>query len=152
MPTNFYGPHDTFDLETSHVIPSLINRLHNAKLRKSESLLFWGDGTPMREFLHVQDLVKACMMLIEEYDSEVPINIGSGHEIAIGELAKLIAEVVGFDGKLEFGTDTLNGTPRKFLDSKLIFDMGWRPQIGLKNGLELTYDWFIKNSEGGLRI
>jgi GDP-L-fucose synthase len=151
MPTNLYGPYDNFDLETSHVIPSLIRRFHNAKTSNSKRLSLWGDGTPMREFLHVTDLAKACMMLIEKYDSDVPINVGSGYEISIGELAKLVAEVVGFKGEVVFETDRLNGTPRKFLNSKLIFDMDWSPRVDLKSGLESTYDWFLENVEGGLK-
>ena len=151
MPTNLYGPHDNFDLETSHVIPSLIRRFHNAKTSNSKRLSLWGDGTPMREFLHVTDLAQACMMLLEKYDSDVPINVGSGYEISIGELAKLVAEVVGFKGEVVFETDRLNGTPRKFLNSKLIFDMDWSPRVDLKSGLESTYDWFLENVEGGLK-
>jgi len=151
MPTNLYGPHDNFDLETSHVIPSLIHRLHDAKIKNSKSLTIWGDGTPMREFLHVSDLAHACMMLIEEYDSEVPINVGSGYEVSIGELARLVAQVVGFNGKLDFDTDKLNGTPRKFLNSDMIFDMGWSPKVDLKEGLKSTYDWFIQNTKGVVR-
>jgi GDP-L-fucose synthase len=151
MPTNLYGPYDNFDLETSHVIPSLIRRFHDAKTNNSKSLSLWGDGTPMREFLHVTDLAKACMMLIEKYDSDVPINVGSGYEISIRELAKLVAEVVGFNGEVVFETDRLNGTPRKFLNSKLIFDMDWSPSVDLKSGLESTYDWFLENVEGGLK-
>ncbi len=148
MPTNLYGPHDNFDLETSHVIPSLIHRLHDAKIKNSKSVRLWGDGTPMREFLHVSDLARASMMLIEEYDSEVPINVGSGFEVSIGELARLVAQVVGFNGKLDFDTDKLNGTPRKFLNSDMIFDMGWSPKVDLKEGLESTYDWFIQSTKG----
>ena len=151
MPTNLYGPHDNFDLETSHVIPSLIRRFHDAKTNNSKSLSLWGDGTPMREFLHVTDLAKACMMLIEKYDSDVPINVGSGYEISIRELAKLVAEVVGFNGEVVFETDRLNGTPRKFLNSKLIFDLDWSPSVDLKSGLESTYDWFLENVERGLK-
>jgi GDP-L-fucose synthase len=151
MPTNLYGPHDNFDLETSHVIPSLIHRLHDAKIKNIKSLTLWGDGTPMREFLHVSDLAHACMMLIEEYDSEVPINVGSGYEVSIGELARLVAQIVGFNGKLDFDTDKLNGTPRKILNSDLIFEMGWSPKVDLKEGLESTYDWFIQNTKGVLR-
>jgi GDP-L-fucose synthase len=151
MPTNLYGPYDNFDLETSHVIPSLIRRFHDAKTNNSKSLSLWGDGTPMREFLHVTDLAKACMMLIEKYDSDVPINVGSGYEISIRELAKLVAEVVGFNGEVVFETDRLNGTPRKFLNSKLIFDMDWSPSVDLKSGLESTYDWFLENVERGLK-
>lgn len=151
MPTNLYGPYDNFDLETSHVIPSLIRRFHDAKTNNSKSLSLWGDGTPMREFLHVTDLAKACLMLIEKYDSDVPINVGSGYEISIRELAKLVAEVVGYNGEVVFETDRLNGTPRKFLNSKLIFDMDWSPSIDLKSGLESTYDWFLENVERGLK-
>ena len=135
MPTNLYGPGDNFDFETSHVLPALIAKFHDAKYRKMNSVMLWGDGTPLREFLHVHDLAKACEILIKEYDYESPINIGSGQEISIHELAKIIAKTVGYGGKIEFDQSKPNGTPRKALQNNRISRLGWKPEINLPDGI-----------------
>lgn len=145
MPTNLYGPRDNFDLESAHVLPALIHRFHNAKLDGSPTVRIWGDGTPLREFLHVNDLANACLMLLDKYDDSVAINIGSGEEISILDLASRIASIVGFNGEITFNTSQPNGTPRKLLDSTRIKQLGWRPQVGLEEGLASTYDWFLTN-------
>ena len=143
MPTNLYGPRDNFNLNTAHVLPALLHRFHNAKIANSPEVKIWGDGTALREFLHVEDLARACLLLIDDYDSPTAINIGSGEEVSIRDLAKLISKIVGFQGELTFDSNLPNGTPRKFLDSSLISQIGWKPQISLENGISLTYDWFI---------
>jgi len=120
-----------------------LHRFHNAKVANTPEVSIWGDGTAMREFLHVEDLARACMLLLDTYNSSIAINIGSGKEISIRNLAKLIAEIVGFQGELIFNTNVPNGTPRKFLDSSRISELGWKPQIDLEHGISLTYDWFI---------
>jgi GDP-L-fucose synthase len=143
MPTNLYGPRDNFDVETAHVLPALINRFHKAKINSSNFVEIWGDGTPLREFLHVNDLAKACVMLLDKYDNPVAINIGSGQEISIGNLASLVSEIVGFRGDIKFNTNRPNGTQRKLLDSSRISKLGWNPQVSLKDGIASTYDWFL---------
>ena len=145
MPTNLYGPRDNFNLETAHVLPALIHRFHNSKNISAPEVEIWGDGTPLREFLHVHDLARACLMLLNDYDDSVAINIGSGQEISIAKLAILVAKVVGFNGRIVFNTDRPNGTPRKLLDSAKISKLGWKPKIGLEDGIALTYDWFLKH-------
>ena len=143
MPTNLYGPRDNFDPETAHVLPALLHRFHNAKITNSPEVKIWGDGTALREFLHVEDLARACLLLIDTYDSSTAINIGSGEEVSIRDLAIVISKIVGFQGELTFDLNLPNGTPRKILDSSLISKLGWKPQITLENGISLTYDWFI---------
>ena len=145
MPTNLYGPRDNFDLETAHVLPALINRFHNAKLKSSKFVEIWGDGTPLREFLHVNDLAKACLILLDKYENSVAINIGSGQEISIGKLALLVSKIVGFTGDVKFNPNRPNGTHRKLLDSTRILELGWKPTINLEDGISLTYDWFLAN-------
>lgn len=145
MPTNLYGPRDNFDLETAHVLPALINRFHNAKMNSSKFVEIWGDGTPLREFLHVNDLAKACLILLDKYENSVAINIGSGQEISIGKLAWLVSNIVGFTGDVKFNTNRPNGTHRKFLDSARISELGWTPTVKLEDGISLTYDWFLAN-------
>ena len=147
MPTNLYGPRDNFDLNNAHVLPALINRMHFAKNQNLPSITLWGDGTALREFLHVQDLARACLLLLNGYDSAVPINIGSGHEISILNLAKLIAEVVGYRGIILFENNEMNGTPRKLLDSTILLNKGWKPRVALREGVASTYEWFLENSE-----
>ena len=149
MPTNLYGPRDNFDLNSAHVLPALIHRFHDAKIYSKDAVAIWGDGTPLREFLYVEDLARACLLLIEKYDDSIAINVGSGQEISIGDLAKLIAKVVGFSGNISFDTSRPNGTPRKLLDSSRITQMGWKPQVSLEDGIRATYDWFLANSEKG---
>lgn len=145
MPTNLYGPRDNFDLSTAHVLPALIRRIHDAKVNNASQVLIWGDGTPLREFLHVEDLARACLMLLQNYDKSVSINIGSGYEISIIDLARLISDIIGFRGAIECSNDLPNGTPRKLLDSTLVNELGWKPQVNLKDGIASTYDWFLAN-------
>jgi GDP-L-fucose synthase len=147
MPTNLYGPRDNFELATAHVLPALIHRIHKAKLRNEEKVEIWGDGTPLREFLHVSDLARACLLLLEKYDDGEAINIGSGQEITIGKLAILIANVIGFNGELSFNSDLPNGTPRKLLNSSKILNLGWKPTIELEAGISSTYEWFLRNKK-----
>src|SRR6266498_2035661 len=145
MPTNLYGPNDNFDLETSHVLAALLRKAHEAKTRKDSELILWGSGKPRREFLHVNDLASACLLLLENYDSPEIINVGYGEDISIRELAELICDVVGFDGELAWDTTMPDGTPRKLLDITKLGDLGWRPTIPLRDGVAQTYDWFLAN-------
>lgn len=151
MPTNLYGPGDNFDLETSHVVPALIRKFHEAKEAGRKEVVVWGTGNPRREFLHVDDLADAALFLMERYDSEEIINVGVGEDISIRELAGLIAEVVGFEGEIVYDTTKPDGTPRKLLDVSRLFAMGWRPKISLREGLASTYRWFLANvaAKGG---
>lgn len=149
MPTNLYGPRDNFNLETSHVLPALIHRFHNAKVNGDRSVEVWGNGTPLREFLYVDDLARACMELLLNYDDSAAINIGSGQEISIKNLALLISEVVDFRGEITFNTEHPNGTPRKLLDNGRISKLGWIPQVNLADGIALTYDWFLAHYKNG---
>lgn len=146
MPANLYGPGDNFDLDRSHVLPALLRKAHEAQQAGASALEVWGSGTPQREFLHVDDLAAACRFLLENYDSPEIINVGSGDEVSIRELAELICEVVGFTGKLVFDPTKPDGTPRKLLDSAKLFAMGWRPQIPLREGIANTYRWFRENA------
>ena len=143
MPTNLYGPRDNFNLKTAHVLPALIHRFHNAKVDGASEVEIWGDGTPLREFLHVEDLARACLMLLDKYDNSVAINIGSGQELSIKSLATLISRVVGFSGEFTFNPERPNGTPRKFLDNTRISEFGWKPQVELEQGIASTYAWFL---------
>ena len=149
MPTNLYGPRDNFDLETAHVLPALIHRFHNAKVKEISEVTIWGDGTPLREFLHVEDLASACLMLLDKYDGSIATNIGCGQESSIFELAQSIATVVGFEGAIVFDKTKPNGTPRKLLDSHFLNNLGWKSQIDLKDGLTSTYAWFLNNKAKG---
>jgi GDP-L-fucose synthase len=143
MPTNLYGPNDNFDLHSSHVLPALIRKAHEAKEGGEDKLVVWGTGTPRREFLHVNDLADACLFLLERYDSPEIINVGCGEDITIRELAEMVLEVVGFKGSLVFDSTKPDGTPRKLLDVSLLFGMGWRPKIGLREGIRDAYQWFV---------
>ena len=145
MPTNLYGPNDNFDLETSHVLAALLRKAHEAKTRKDRKLTVWGSGNPRREFLHVDDLASACLLLLEKYDSSEIINVGCGEEISIRELAELICEVVGFDGDLAWDATKPDGTPRKLLDVSKLRALGWKPSIPLRDGIARTYEWFLAN-------
>jgi GDP-L-fucose synthase len=145
MPTNLYGPNDNFDLETSHVLAALLRKAHEAKTRKDRELIVWGSGKPRREFLHVDDLAAACVLLLKEYDSPEIINIGCGEDISIRELAELICDVVGFDGELSWDTTKPDGTPRKLLDVTKLRALGWKPSIPLRDGITQTYAWFLAN-------
>jgi GDP-L-fucose synthase len=145
MPTNLYGPNDNFDLETSHVLAALMRKAHEAKTRKDRELIVWGSGESRREFLHADDLASACLLLLEKYNSPEIINVGSGEDISIRELAELICDVVGFDGKLTWDANQLEGTPRKLLDVTKLRALGWKPSIPLRDGIVQTYEWFLAN-------
>ncbi|PIJ63071.1 GDP-L-fucose synthase [Mesotoga sp. H07.pep.5.3] len=144
MPTNLYGPNDNFDLNTSHVLPALIRKFHEAKVNNAPYVEIWGTGTPRREFLYVDDLADACLFLMKNYSGNDFFNVGTGEDVTIRELAELIGEVVGYKGELKFDTSKPDGTPRKLLDVTRIHEAGWRHRIGLKKGLEKTYEWFSK--------
>lgn len=139
MPTNLYGPNDNFDPETSHVLPALLRKIHEAKVAGWPSVSLWGTGSPLREFLHVDDLADACVFIVKHYNDHRPINIGTGREISIRDLARLVAQVVGYAGELRFDTTKPDGTPRKLVDSTRLRAMGWRPVIGLEEGLRDLY-------------
>ena len=145
MPTNLYGPNDNFSEMDSHVIPGLICRMHNSKISNDASFSVWGTGTPKREFLFVDDLSNAIKFLIENGIDEGIYNIGSGSEISIGDLVIVLAKVINYDGKIEFDTKYPDGNPRKAIDSSKINNLGWKPDIDIKNGLNITYDWYINN-------
>jgi GDP-L-fucose synthase len=143
MPTNLYGPGDNFDLTTSHVLPAMIRRFHEAKVANAPTVTLWGTGTPMREFLHVDDLAAACLALLENYDDPSPVNVGVGHDLTIAELAAAVAEAVGWQGELVWDTTKPDGTPRKLLNIDRISALGWKPQVELGDGLSRTYAWFL---------
>jgi len=145
MPTNLYGPNDSFDLETSHVLPALLRKAHDAKTRNENKLIVWGTGKPRREFLHVDDLASACLLLLEKYDSPEIVNIGYGEDITVRELAELICDVVGFNGELVWDATKPDGTPRKLLDITKIRALSWQPTIPLRQGIAQTYEWFLAN-------
>jgi GDP-L-fucose synthase len=145
MPTNLYGPNDNFDLETSHVLAALLRKAHEAKTRRDRRLMVWGSGKPRREFLHVDDLASACLLLLEKYDSSEIINVGCGEDISIRELAELICDVVGFNGEIACDTTKPDGTPRKLLDVTKLRALGWEPSILLRDGIGRTYEWFLAN-------
>jgi GDP-L-fucose synthase len=142
MPTNLYGPGDNFDLQNSHVLPALIRRFHEAKLRGEETLSIWGTGTPRREFLHVDDLADAVVYLLKNYDDEAIVNVGWGEDVTIRELAELVMAASGYQGRLVFDSSKPDGTPRKLLDTARLTALGWRPKIPLKAGIASTYAWF----------
>jgi GDP-L-fucose synthase len=146
QPTNLYGPGDTYDLQASHVIPALIAKTHKAKTTGAKEVEIWGTGQPRREFLHVDDLADALVFLMERYSDESHVNIGSGEDVTIAELARLIGEVVGFAGQLRYATDRPDGAPRKLLDVGLMDRLGWRPRIRLREGLADAYRWFVENA------
>jgi GDP-L-fucose synthase len=141
MPTNLYGTNDNFDLETSHVLPAMIAKFHNA-MKTNESVSLWGDGSAMREFLHVDDLAEACCMCMQKYDEAEHINVGTGEDVRIWELANIISSVVGFSGEILWDFTKPNGTPRKVLNVDKIKSLGWKPEINLRDGIEMTYDWY----------
>ena len=142
MPTNLYGPGDTFDLETAHVLPALIRRFHEASLAGAPSVTLWGTGSPRREFLHVDDLAAACLRLLDVYDEDEHINVGVGDDVTIAELAALVADIVGYSGEVEWDAAKPDGTPRKLLDISRISALGWEPQIGLAEGIGSTYEMY----------
>jgi GDP-L-fucose synthase len=145
MPTNLYGPNDNFDLTSSHVLPALLRKVHEAKAAGTRELVVWGTGKPRREFLHVDDMADACVFLLQNYDSPEIINVGWGEDISIRELAELICDVVGFDGELTFDASKPDGTPRKLLDVSKLNALGWRAKISLREGIARTYEWFRQN-------
>jgi GDP-L-fucose synthase len=153
MPANLYGPRDNFDPEASHVIPGMIGKFHHALETGAAAVPLWGTGSPLREWLYVEDLADALFLLLEKYDGEEILNIGSGEETTIRELAERVAEVVGYSGRLEWDTTKPDGTPRKALESSRLFALGWRPQVQLREGLQRTYAWYLHtviNGKGGL--
>lgn len=142
MPTNLYGRGDNFDLATAHVLPALIRRFHEAKARRDPVVTLWGTGAPRREFLHVDDLARACELLLDRYDDAAPINVGVGHDLSIAELAAVVAKVVGYRGSVAFDPSKPDGTPRKLLDVSRLEALGFRPAIGLAEGIRDTYEWY----------
>jgi GDP-L-fucose synthase len=145
MPTNLYGPNDNFDLMGSHVLPALIRKFHEGKVENKESVEVWGSGKPYREFLYIDDLADACCYLMQNYDDESVINIGSGQEISIKDLAELIKDIVGYEGDLIFDDSKPDGTPRKFCDVTKLNNLGWKSKTSLEKGIEETYAWYINN-------
>ena len=145
MPTNLYGPNDNFDLKNSHVLPALIRKFHEAKVNNSEVVEVWGTGTPLREFLYVDDMADACVFLMENYDGEQHVNIGTGEEVSIRKLAETVKEVVGFKGELVFNTDMPDGTPRKLTTVDKLHCLGWKHKVSLNEGIKLAYNWFLEN-------
>ncbi|MFI5901563.1 GDP-L-fucose synthase family protein [Streptomyces cyaneofuscatus] len=143
MPTNLYGPGDNFDLETSHVLPALIRRFHEAQRDGAPEVTLWGSGSPRREFLHVDDLAAACVTLLEAYDGDAPVNIGCGEDLTIRELAATIVEVTGYQGRIGWDTSKPDGTPRKLLDVSRLTSLGFKPQIPLRDGIARTYAWWL---------
>ena len=146
MPTNLYGPRDNFDLQSSHVLPAFIRRFHEAKVSGAPTVTVWGTGSPRREFLHVDDLARACMLLLESYDEAQTINVGLGDDMPIRELAETVADVIGFEGTIEWDSAKPDGMPRKLLDTSRINALGWQPRIGLREGVASTYAWYLENA------
>ena len=140
MPTNLYGPNDNYDLNNSHVLPALIRKMHEAKTSGAAQVEIWGSGTPLREFLHVDDLAAACLFLMQNYNEELFVNVGYGEDVSIRELANLVKEAVGFEGELMFNTEKPDGTPKKLMDSGRILSLGWKPKIGLDEGIKSVYN------------
>ncbi|HBA04105.1 MAG TPA: GDP-fucose synthetase, partial [Clostridium sp.] len=145
MPTNLYGPYDNFDLKSSHVLPALIRKFHEAKEEGKPSVEVWGTGTPLREFLHVDDMADACIFLMENYNGEEHVNIGTGEEVSIKQLAETVKEIIGYKGQLLFNSDKPDGTPRKLTDITKLHELGWKHSINLKEGIEDSYKWFKEN-------
>ncbi|MBA8905764.1 GDP-L-fucose synthase [Aminobacter ciceronei] len=146
MPTNLYGPGDNFDLTSSHVLPALIRKAHEAKLSGAAELTIWGSGTPRREFLHVDDAADAMVFLLKSYSGDQHVNVGSGTDVTILELAETVARVVGFEGRIALDTSKPDGTPRKLMSGDKLAHLGWRPRIELESGIRSTYDWFVNNA------
>lgn len=145
MPTNLYGPNDNYDLNNSHVLPALIRKFHTAKVTSAPSVEVWGTGSPMREFLHVDDLADACFFLLMNYDEEMFVNIGTGEDLTIKALAEMIKEIVGYTGELKWNTEKPDGTPRKLMDVSRLHKMGWKHRIGLREGITSVYEEFAKS-------
>jgi GDP-L-fucose synthase len=151
MPTNLYGPNDNFDPQNSHVLPALLRRFHEAKERGEPEVVVWGTGTPQREFLHVDDLADACLFLMDNYSGRESVNVGFGEDVSIRELAKLIQEVVGYEGRISFDVTKPDGTPRKLLDVSKMSGLGWEAKIPLREGVEQTYGWFANTLPAQVR-
>jgi GDP-L-fucose synthase len=147
MPTNLYGPGDNFNLKSSHVLPALIRKFHEAREQGAGEVEVWGTGTPRREFLHVDDLADACLFLMERYDEDSWVNVGWGRDISVAELAQTTARIVGFEGAVRFDRSKPDGTPRKLLDTSRLSDLGWSPRIGLEEGIRSTYRWFQEHRD-----
>ncbi len=147
MPTNLYGPGDNFDLATSHVLPALLRKFHDAAAEGRPEVTVWGSGRPRREFLYVDDLAEAAVFLMEEYDAEEIVNVGAGKDISIAELAELIAETTGYQGRIVYDTSMPDGTPRKLLDISRLTALGWKPRTSLREGIRKTYEWFLSEAE-----
>lgn len=147
MPTNLYGPYDNYDLSGSHVMPAMIRKMHDAKVSNAPSVELWGTGTPLREFLYVDDMADACVFLLEQYDGKQHVNIGTGKEVTIKDLAQVVKQVVGYTGEIRWNTDMPDGTPRKLTDVTKLHNLGWRHKIELEEGVQLAYDWFKENIE-----
>ena len=145
MPTNLYGPNDNFDLKSSHVLPALIRKFHEAKVNRAETVEVWGTGTPLREFIYVDDMAAACVFLMENYDGEQHVNIGTGEEVSIRQLAETVKEVVGFEGELVFNTDMPDGTPRKLTTVDKLHGLGFMHKVSLNEGIRMAYEWFLEN-------
>lgn len=152
MPTNLYGPGDNFDLATSHVLPALIRKMHDAKMAEEDKVVLWGTGAPLREFLHVDDCADALVHIMKFYSEDEHINVGSGEEITIYELARLAAHAAGFEGRIVLDLSKPDGTPRKLMDSNKLKGLGWQPQIGLEEGIRATYRWFLDRQDSAKRL
>jgi len=145
MPTNLYGPGDNFDLQNSHVLPALIRKFHEAKINNHQNVTVWGTGSPKREFLYVDDMADASVFLMENYSDEQIVNVGTGIDVSIKELAEIVKKVVGFNGDLVFDTTKPDGTPRKLMDVSFLNSQGWKAKVEIEQGIQLAYDWFLKN-------
>ncbi len=146
MPTNMYGPNDNYDLQTSHVLPALIRKFHVAKTVSATSVMCWGTGSPLREFLYADDLARACIFLLQNYSEEQFINVGYGSDVTIKELSETVQQIIGFKGEIAWDTSKPDGTPRKLMDSSRLFALGWRPQVDLETGIKLAYEDFLKSN------
>ncbi len=147
MPTNLYGPGDNFDLENSHVLPAMMRKFHEARESGSRQVVIWGTGSPLREFMHVDDLASACVFLMNEYSSGQFINVGTGQEVSIRQLAEMMREVTGFEGEIVLDSARPDGTPRKLLDVSRLLGLGWKPAIALRDGIEQTYRWYVEQEQ-----
>lgn len=145
MPTNLYGPHDNYDLSGSHVMPAMIRKFHDAKVKGEKSVVLWGTGSPLREFLYVDDMADACVFLLENYSGEQHVNIGTGKEVTIKELAETVKKTVGYEGEIVWNTDMPDGTPRKLTDVTKLHNLGWTHKVELEEGVKFAYEWFKEN-------
>ena len=148
MPTHLYGPEDNFDLETSHVMPALLRKFHDAKVAQAPTVTVWGSGKPLREFLHVDDCASACLFLMQNYEGEDIVNIGVGEDITIARLAEIVGTVVGYEREIVYDASKPDGTPRKLVDVSRINGLGWRASIDLEDGVRKTYQWYLENVVG----